>query len=95
MKTVWFVRNIVGTNMKVVNLPFVYQLGAEMQELLKLEYKAGESRLDILLASSSVRDSIERLLNEYPALTVSRKPGEDLLFAIKQIREWFNNSPDK
>ena len=73
--------------MKIVNLPFIYQLGAEIHALLRLEHTA---RLDILHAFLSVRSSVERLLNEYPALTVSRKPGEDVLFAIEQIWEWYN-----
>ncbi|MBA7692870.1 hypothetical protein ES703_101442 [subsurface metagenome] len=89
METVWFIRNIEGTYMKTVNLPFIYQLGAEMQELMKLEYKGtGTSRFDVLIASNPVSYSIRRLLIEYPALTVSRKPGEDMLTAIGQVHAW-------
>jgi len=73
--------------MKIVNLPFIYQLGVEMHELLRLDYKA---RLDILMASVPIRYSIERLLNEYPALTTSRKPGEDVVSTMKQNMEWFD-----
>jgi hypothetical protein len=89
METVWFIHDVAGTHMKIVNLPFIYQLAAEMQALLKIEYKPGYvARFDVLIASLLVKYSIERLLDEYPAMTVSRKPGEDLLFAIKQIAEW-------
>lgn len=76
--------------MKVVNLPFIYELGSEMQELSKLKYDGtGKSRLDILIAANSVGYSIYRLLEEYPALTVSRNPGKDLLTAIDKIRAWY------
>jgi len=78
--------------MKKVDLPFIYQLGAEMHELLRLEHKA---RFDILRACVRVKPSVERLLNEYPALTVSRKPGKDVLFAIKQIWEWYEGMKAK
>jgi len=92
MKTVWFVRNIAGTYMKKVNLPFIYQLSAEMHALLRLDYKAGyKERFDILRASMYVKDSVEHLINEYPVLTTSREPGKDVIFAINQIWKWYDD----
>ncbi len=93
MKTVWFIRDIAGTQMKLVNLPFVYQLGVEMQELVKMEYKGtGASRFDVMIASIPIQGSIRRLLTEYPALTVSRQPGINLGLAIDEIRSWINKT---
>lgn len=75
--------------MKLVDLPFIYQLGADMHKLMGIEYKAGyEARFDILIASLRVQYSVQRLLEEYPALTVSTQPGADLLYAIEQINQW-------
>lgn len=77
--------------MKTVNLPFIYQLGAEMHALLRLDYKAEyKARFDILGASLDVRSSVRRLLNEYPALTTCRKPGEDVILAINKVWEWYH-----
>ena len=77
--------------MKIVNLPFIYQLGAEMHALLRLDYKAEyKARFDILGASLDVRSSVRRLLNEYPALTTCRKPGEDVILAINKVWEWYH-----
>jgi|GEM_PF-857988 len=87
MKVTWFVRDVEGTNMKVVNLPFIYQLGAEIRELLNVDYK---KRLDVLMACVPVRVSIEYLHNEYPILTTSHKPGEAVVSAIGKGMEWFN-----
>lgn len=82
--------------MKLVNLPFIYQLGAEMHALLRLDYKAEyKARFDILGASLDVRSSVKRLLNEYPALTTCRKPGEDAILAINKVWEWYHKMDEE
>ncbi len=88
----WFARNVKGVSMKEVNLASLYKLGSQMRGLVNLEAK---NRFGILIACIRLEDSVKQLLTEYPALTVCRGRGEDLLLAISQVNAWYEQMTAK
>jgi hypothetical protein len=85
----WASFNIEGTNMKEVNLGFIYQLGAQIYLLTKQEEK---HRLGIGSAIIGMEDNIKQLFKEYPELAVCRSSGKKLLSQVKRVNKWITET---
>jgi hypothetical protein len=85
----WFTRSVEGTHMKEVNLGYIFQLGAEIYPLTQLK---SENRWEITDIIFHVDLNIDRLLDEYPSLSVCRRRGEQLLTSISHVQEWVAES---
>ncbi len=78
--------------MEKINLPFFYQLGSLLKPLTEME--VGKStRVDIFLASNNANSYVRKLLDAYPALTVCRGSGEELIKATTEILTWLQITP--
>jgi hypothetical protein len=77
--------------MERTNLPFFYQLGAELNPLA--QFDPGRARkVDVFIAAIGVRNHLQTLLNTYPTLNVCRAAGCALLGAIDAIQQWFRDT---
>jgi hypothetical protein len=84
----WFTFKVEGTNMKEVNLAFVYQLGVQVHALSELKAK---NILDMCFETNSVIPNIRKLLDEYPDLTVCHSRGERLLNILDEVGKTLEN----
>jgi len=81
--------------MERINLPFFYQLGAELSPLARLDPN-GARRLDVFIAAIGVRGDLQTLLDTYSTLNVCRAAGCELLDAIDAVQQWFRDTtPDQ
>lgn len=88
----WVSIPLGGVPMEKINLPFFYQLGAQLKPLTEMEVK-DSNRVDIYIASSTVSAYVRNLLDAYPALTVCRDNGEELIKASGEMLTWLRSTP--
>ena len=84
----WCSISVEGGSMEKINLPYFYQLGARLHPLTQLAVQ-DEKVLDVLIASFEAEDAVSSLLDTFSVLSVCRNCGDELLHAIKEIRDWF------
>jgi hypothetical protein len=78
--------------MEKINLPFFYQMGAQINPLTKFTPDQNNRAL-IWLASFSAHSYVYGLLSSYASLTVCRTCGIELINAIMQMQKWMNETP--
>jgi hypothetical protein len=72
--------------MEKINLPFFYELGAQLKPLTMMEVN-NSNRFNIYIAANTVCAYVNNLLDSYSALTVCRKSGEELIRATQTMLE--------
>ena len=92
IKEGWVSIPLGGVPMEKINLPFFYQLGTYLKPLTEMEVGKA-TRLNIYMASSTVSAYVRNLLDAYPALTVCRSSGEELIKTSGEILAWLRNTP--
>jgi len=75
-----------------VNLPFFYELGWALRQYAQFPVVNHTNRVDCVIASLSVRPPVRMLLDSYPALTVCRSLGEQLIFDIDALFASFRDA---
>jgi len=86
----WAASAVRGSAMEKINLPFFYQLGTQLNPLTKMNGSDKSKRIEIIINSISVSESINTILKSFPALTVCRSAGTQLVFAIREIVDWYS-----
>lgn len=71
-----------------INLPWFYVLGTKLNPLTKLSGFDVSKRLEIIMTSWGVKESVSFLLTSFPDLTVCRSTGTQLIAAIDVVNDW-------
>lgn len=75
-----------NANMEKVNLPFFYDLGAELAALSRLE-PSSSTKLEILVACYRASPNLEALLDSFPSLNVCRGVCKELKDLIRNCQQ--------
>lgn len=87
----WAASPVKDCSMERINLPFFYQLGAQLSSLTKMTWIEPSKRLEIYFSSITLRLSLNFLFSSFSALTVCRPAGLDLISAINDIERAFQS----
>jgi hypothetical protein len=86
----WFGFFMDGATMEKINLPFFYQLGSQLNPLGKMKAEP-QNRIDIWIATLTLRNNIFALLNWAGGLKVCYAGARALLDAINEVQTWVGN----
>lgn len=94
IKESWVGIPLGGVPMEKINLPFFYQLGAQLNPLTKFTPEVNNRAL-IWLASFPVHTYVYSLLvsPSFETLTVCRAAGIELTAAIVEVQKWMSETP--
>jgi len=91
----WAAIPVSGSSMEKFNLPFFYQLGAQLNSLAKMNAADQKTRVGILVSAMIVKVSINDLFLSFSALTVCRSDGNELISAIQDIEDLYHSGINK
>ena len=81
-----------GVPLEKINLPLFYQLGMRLHPLTEMNSDAANI-YKIAIASLWAGESVEILLARFPALSVCRDAGNELLVARNNVLKWMDETP--
>ena len=89
----WASIPLEGVPMERMNLPFFYQLGMYLHPLTELKPDT-KNIFRVAIASLWASSSVRTLLERFPALSVCRTVGNELLVLHDEVTKWLDNTPN-
>lgn len=77
--------------MEKLNLPFFYQLGAQLNPLVKMKV-TDQNRLEVAFSAMALRDSINGLLGWSVGVSVCRPSAAAVLIATEEVVQWWRTT---